>query len=428
VGISRNLVIAVIIILALAAFFLFVPMRELSGRNAATIAYERVTQPNRPYVVQVKPPQEIIQWMAQTREWIIKQYREPEKNSASSDKSRRKREEDPPKDIYDKAIKYLDDDSVAPEIRLYIMWWLQHYTHFHAEETELAQFASPDFLKKLRDRDHCVLLARILDDNTYSFLYENSKLLPNETPYSKDLSAKICNGEIAALNRAAELAPDDAFSILLELEAAHLNNPPLDKVSDDFGYSVKDLERLSKVFYPYMEKLLSTKEGWLIGEPKWFAYLTGSDKENGTPYTLFSINTTAALWFTLDTVAEQAVKNKDWKRLCVLADVVKHLSSIKPDKRYVFKEEYIVFSVLADKAQDAVKSPSVKAEIKSLSDELNEFTKSNAQALSYKKTSDTTIDEKNREDALRQATKLLDENIERFKKSISELDAPKAGS
>lgn len=441
-GKYRTLIIAGIIILALAAFFLFVPMRDLSEDNVATILVEKARMPRRPREAKVTPPQDVIKWMDKVR--AKAEPKKGEDKGAVQIKWEDLKDLDKPyAEFKNEAISILSRKDVSHEVKIYILWWLQHYSDYELSEPILAACVKPEYYDKLPDKAHCLLLAKVLSDEVAFEEFSNTM---NELgqlfdkprgkkrlKYSKSFVRKMAETEVALLRKAAEMPPRDEFSALLNLYAAMQEEDQ--KGGVDIGLFMTDEEnaKYTPLFWPYMEKFLATKSGWLVAEPKWFAYMKSNDKiDNQIGYYVMS-DATGACWELAMMAAPDAVSRKDWPRIVALLGGIQHLSDLYPKGQVLFEQGFC-FGTILDAIPEDAGSQTWNSELRTLKDEwdsaVQEFFKRGFEGFSLMEGGfqvdrptgvAAEVDKQNHEIYLNLGENKLNEMILRLKKLVSEL-------
>jgi hypothetical protein len=325
VGKYRSLIIAGIIILALAAFFLFVPMRDLSGQNIATVVTSRIIAPSQPRITPVILPPDVQQFVTDSRTWFAGWVGQLDSGGASFERNA-------PKELRERALSLLASNKVSPEIKVYLLWWIQDNAHSDLTDQVISPYLEPSFYNQLRDRAHYLLLKKILTR------YLTPLLAPEgyKPPFSADTVRKMQIAQIQLLTEAAKIPPRDSFSQLIAMQAAY--ETVVDEKGQDIWLKATDEEKqkYSKQALPYLKAFLQSKRGWLVAEPTWFTSLRAQDLFGPQPfdqsvYELLSSEATSVLMTVDSMIAADASARGDWKTVLLTVDAIGHLSDIYPE-------------------------------------------------------------------------------------------------
>jgi hypothetical protein len=363
----RNVAISILIVFALAAVLCLVPLRELDGESAVSLLGYRIITPTEPKTTVVLLPDDVLQFMDETRSWVSKWWDDflDNPNSTFDDLS----DQTAPKDLRDKAYEILNNPSTCPEIMLYMVWWFQNYEQPEFTEQFLTPYISPEFLNKLTDRPHLLLLALVISREQLRYALSEGE----EPAFSRDFMETLHQAHAEILARASRIAPRDAFSRLIAIQAAY--QAVVSERGADIWLKATDAERqqYSKQALPYLKRFLRSKRGWLVREPTWFSYIRSLDSLEGparqpaSRYALLSSEPLSTFGMIDAMVAADASERGDWGTVLLTVDAVDHLSDLYPEDED--KDQGYAFFLVFTSISAAQASPDLKQELAEIHEE-----------------------------------------------------------
>lgn len=332
-------------------------MRDLSGQNVATVVTSRIIAPSQPRITPVILPPDVQQFVTDSRTWFAGWVGQLDSGDASFERNA-------PKELRERALSLLASNKVSPEIKVYLLWWIQDNAHSDLTDQVISLYIEPSFYNQLRDRAHYLLLKKILTR------YLTPLLAPEgyTPPFSADTVRKMQMAQIQLLTEAAKIPPRDSFSQLLAMQAAY--ETVVDEKGQDIWLKATDEEKrkYSKQALPYLKAFLQLKRGWLVAEPTWFTSLRARDLFGQQPfdqsvYELLS-NEATSVFMTVDSmVAADASARGDWKTVLLTVDALVHLSDIYPkdeDKGEGLALFMVIPSINSENASPAFKEKFAK--------------------------------------------------------------------